>query len=714
MRRKTLWLFLMLCAFANLARAQLPASANLTTQGTAAGCTATSTACLYVNLPAQSGATAIELSGTWTGTVSFYGAVTASGVTKALSSTDSSPVSSATGNGAWQFNTAAFRYVLVVFTTASSGTVTVNVTTSNASARAVGGGGGGSSAFNAITSGTNTTAAMVVGTGASLAASGSGTIAATSAPLSGISGLGTGVGTALGINIGSAGAPVLFNGAGGTPSSLTLTNATGLPWNAHANPTGNLSLTMGSNQSFFNTTSAVAQFWALKNTTAAVVGTSQSSPVSVICGRGFHASADEEECATWQIQPGNGNDAAGTIAFGHTGLGTGVYTTTFPGPVQAGTSSTAGALILPQGTANGHATASQIVIEAPASVTAYEEVLPGAAATGISRTSNSAGVMTDSIAELSGDATTSGSNVVTVAKVNGNTYPANAGFTSGGVACATGTSTLSTSVLLTTNVLIKGGGAGACPGVSLTTDDGTTSTYTGTGGTKSPAFTATGSVAGFVDLPQGTDPTSTAPCNTATSVCEYAPTSVTSYFLKRPAAAPVIASYMQTDTCASQKCTQSFHAAPVVLSVTGDFTTAANTSLQTITGLSYTMPVSQAEIASFHCAYNWSQATATAAVAFGIQGATTAPTFIEANATSFSNTTAETTGTLDNLTTTTATNIVSVAPSAITTIWKAVVDGLISAPSNASPTVLNFMVSTATSGDAVTIKKGSACTIVFQ
>ena len=41
--------------------------------------------------------------------------------------------------------------------------------------------------------------------------------------------LGSGVLTALGVNVGSAGAPVLFNGAGGTPTSLTLTNATGLP-----------------------------------------------------------------------------------------------------------------------------------------------------------------------------------------------------------------------------------------------------------------------------------------------------------------------------------------------------------------------------------------------------------------------------------------------------------------------------------------------------
>jgi hypothetical protein len=45
----------------------------------------------------------------------------------------------------------------------------------------------------------------------------------------GISGLGTGVATALAVNVGSAGAFVTFNGAGGTPSAITLTNGTGLP-----------------------------------------------------------------------------------------------------------------------------------------------------------------------------------------------------------------------------------------------------------------------------------------------------------------------------------------------------------------------------------------------------------------------------------------------------------------------------------------------------
>ena len=44
-----------------------------------------------------------------------------------------------------------------------------------------------------------------------------------------ITGLGTGVATALGVNVGSAGAFVTFDGALGTPSSGTLTNVSGLP-----------------------------------------------------------------------------------------------------------------------------------------------------------------------------------------------------------------------------------------------------------------------------------------------------------------------------------------------------------------------------------------------------------------------------------------------------------------------------------------------------
>ena len=53
----------------------------------------------------------------------------------------------------------------------------------------------------------------------------------TGLPIStGVGGLGTGVATALAVNTGSAGAPVLYDGAGGTPSAIVLTNATGLPY----------------------------------------------------------------------------------------------------------------------------------------------------------------------------------------------------------------------------------------------------------------------------------------------------------------------------------------------------------------------------------------------------------------------------------------------------------------------------------------------------
>ena len=55
----------------------------------------------------------------------------------------------------------------------------------------------------------------------------------TGLPIStGVSGLGTGVATALAVAVGSAGAPVVFNGAGGTPSSINLTNATNTPSDA--------------------------------------------------------------------------------------------------------------------------------------------------------------------------------------------------------------------------------------------------------------------------------------------------------------------------------------------------------------------------------------------------------------------------------------------------------------------------------------------------
>lgn len=153
-----------------------------------------------------------------------------------------------------------------------------------------------------------------------------------------------------------------------------------------------------------------------------------------------------------------------------------------------------------------------------------------------------------------------------------------------------------------------------------------------------------------------------------------------------------------------------FQQIPSQVFVTGDFTTSGvGTALEAITGLTWTFPASRALNIPFSCHLIYHQNTATAAVAFGFQDASVAPTNLAAQA---QMQTAATTLAYANVvgsSTTTATSIVSATPSAITTNWQANIYGYIEQPSNASTSVFTLRVSTATAGDTVTVKRGSYC-----
>lgn len=192
---------------------------------------------------------------------------------------------------------------------------------------------------------------------------------------------GTGIATALGIAIGSAGAPVVLGGAGGTPSAVNLSNATNLPAAALPALTGDITTSAG----------AAATTLATVNANTGSFGSSTAIPNFTVNGKGLIT-------------------AAGTNA-----------------------------VIAPAGTLTGATLAANVLASSLTSVGVLTGGSTGAGFTVALSTATVTGTLAAGrLPALTGDATTSaGSAATTVGAIGGKAITLGAAFTTTGAGAAT-------------------------------------------------------------------------------------------------------------------------------------------------------------------------------------------------------------------------------------------------------------------------------------
>lgn len=163
------------------------------------------------------------------------------------------------------------------------------------------------------------------------------------------------------------------------------------------------------------------------------------------------------------------------------------------------------------------------------------------------------------------------------------------------------------------------------------------------------------------------------------------------------------ARYLEAQQISGGGATQFFHASRLA----SDFTDgSAVTTLQN-TPLVVTFPGSAiAQVYQVDCDLYYSQAT-NVADNIGVQFSA-APTNAILGGIAATNATAYASGTPPTITTTTATNVISMTP-AVTTVLYAHLGGLVEMPSGGLDTTMTVQVAQATAADVIVVKRGSVC-----
>jgi hypothetical protein len=416
---------------------------------------------------------------------------------------------------------------------------------------------GSGTAFSAITSATNTTAAMVVGSGASLTISGTGTINATTLGAATFAAPGpigsgtasTGAFTTLSASGAVSGSgfstylasPPAIGGTAPAAAAFTTLSVTGQITSTLAIGTAPFAVTSTTNvanlnasslsgatfaapgaigggtagSGAFTTLSATGQItstqitgtppFSIASTTlvanlnvAAVGGITISGTPSV----GYAPIATSGSAATWQAITATSlawsaltnptTALALTMAAGDT--------TTFTWSTQAGPSTSDFKLI--GGADSGVSTIpvfSFIDTTGNTRTGALVNINTVGTSTALPLVVTAQGVANGISMSAAGALTAIGTGSINATLVNGNTFPASTGFTSGGIAYFSSTSALASSAIMTAGEVILGGGAGTAPNVSVNLSFATPTLTIGVAGTttgilKIASSTATGSV----------------------------------------------------------------------------------------------------------------------------------------------------------------------------------------------------------------------------